>query len=92
MKKSSKILVSLIIIIGLASICLAVGIQLVPYGRDHNNPAVVAEPNWDSPQTKELARRACYDCHSNETVWPGYSNIARFPGWFIMTSKKGDLS
>lgn len=21
-------------------------------------------------------RRACYDCHSNQTVWPWYSNIA----------------
>jgi hypothetical protein len=51
-------------------------IQLVPYGRDHNNPPVVNEPNWDSPQTQELAQRACFDCHSNETVWPWYSNIA----------------
>jgi Haem-binding domain len=51
-------------------------IQLVPYGRNHSNPTVVAEPNWDSPQTRELAQRACYDCHSNETVWPWYSNIA----------------
>jgi mono/diheme cytochrome c family protein len=51
-------------------------IQLVPYGRDHTNPAVVAEPKWDSPQTRELAKRACFDCHSNETVWPWYSNVA----------------
>jgi mono/diheme cytochrome c family protein len=51
-------------------------IQLVPYGRNHSNPAVVSEPNWDSPQTRELAQRACFDCHSNETVWPWYSNVA----------------
>jgi hypothetical protein len=51
-------------------------IQLVPYGRTHTNPPVTSEPNWDSPQTRELARRACFDCHSNETVWPWYSNIA----------------
>ena len=31
---------------------------------------------WDSPATRELAVRACFDCHSNETVWPWYSNIA----------------
>ena len=30
-------------------------LQLVPYGRAHANPPVVAEPNWDSPQTRELA-------------------------------------
>lgn len=51
-------------------------IQLVPYGRAHDNPPVVGEPAWDSPHTRELAVRACFDCHSNETVWPWYSNIA----------------
>ena len=51
-------------------------IQVVPYGRAHDNPPVAAEPNWDSPQTRELAQRACFDCHSNETVWPWYSNVA----------------
>ncbi len=51
-------------------------IQLVPYGHNHTNPPVIQEPNWDSPQTRELAKRACFDCHSNETVWPWYSNIA----------------
>ena len=50
--------------------------QLIPYGRNHDNPPVVSEPNWDSPKTRELAKRACFDCHSNETVWPWYSNIA----------------
>jgi hypothetical protein len=26
--------------------------------------------------TRALAVRACYDCHSNETVWPWYSFVA----------------
>jgi mono/diheme cytochrome c family protein len=39
------------------------------------NPAVVSEPQWDSPRTRELAKRACFDCHSNETIWPWYTNI-----------------
>lgn len=51
-------------------------IQVVPYGRAHENPPVVQEPDWPDAETKELARRACFDCHSNETVWPWYSNIA----------------
>jgi cytochrome c551/c552 len=57
---------------------MAVGvlIQLVPFGRQHANPPVVQEPAWNSPQTRDLAKRACYDCHSNETVWPWYSNVA----------------
>jgi hypothetical protein len=41
------------------------------------NPPVTAEPAWDSPQTRALAQRACFDCHSNETVWPWYD---RLPG------------
>lgn len=53
-----------------------VAIQLVPYGRDHTNPPVKMEPSWDSAQTRELAVRACYDCHSNETRWPWYSHVA----------------
>ena len=55
---------------------LAIAIQFVPYGRDHSNPPVVAEPEWDSPQTHEFAVSACFDCHSNETEWPWYTNIA----------------
>ena len=50
--------------------------QLVPYGRAHENPPLLAEPQWDSPATRDLAARACFDCHSNETVWPWYSNVA----------------
>lgn len=50
--------------------------QLVPYGRDHTNPPVAAEPRWDSPATRSLAQRACFDCHSNQTRWPWYSNVA----------------
>lgn len=51
-------------------------LQVVPYGRAHDNPPVVGEPNWNSPQTRELAQQACFDCHSNETTWPWYSSVA----------------
>ena len=60
--------------VGVAAALLA--IQLVPYGRDHRNPPVTGEPAWDSPETRALARQACYDCHSNETEWPAYASIA----------------
>lgn len=51
-------------------------IQLIPFGKAHANPAVVNAAVWDNPQTATMIRDACYDCHSNETVWPWYSNIA----------------
>jgi Haem-binding domain len=50
--------------------------QLIPYGRTHSNPPTIAEPRWDSPRTRELAVRACFDCHSNHTKWPWYANVA----------------
>ncbi len=50
-------------------------IQLIPV--DKTNPKVVSEPNWAAaPGTRELAKAACFDCHSNETVWPWYARIA----------------
>ena len=57
-------------------------IQLIPYGHNHTNPPVVQEPQWDSPQTRDLAVRACFDCHSNQSVWPVYSNIAPI-SWLV---------
>jgi hypothetical protein len=56
--------------------------QFVPYGRDHANPPVLAEPAWDDPVARELAVRACFDCHSNQTNWPWYSNVAPM-SWLI---------
>jgi hypothetical protein len=61
---------------------LFVLIQAVPYGRDHDNPPVTKEPDWKGPRTAAIARRACYDCHSNETEWPWYSHIAPF-SWLV---------
>ena len=68
-----KKIILIVIVVAVGGFLL---IQLVPFGRDHTNPPVVQEPKWDSPATRELAERACFDCHSNETVWPWYSNIA----------------
>jgi hypothetical protein len=48
----------------------------VPSGRYHTNPSVTGEPPWDSAATRATAVVACFDCHSNETEWPWYSNIA----------------
>lgn len=45
---------------------LLVGAQVLPYGHVAN-PPVTAEADWDSPRTRELVARACFDCHSNES-------------------------
>jgi Haem-binding domain len=53
--------------------------QLVPVR--HDNPPVTA-PLAAPPPVAATLRRACYDCHSHETVWPGYSRVAP-ASWLI---------
>lgn len=66
-----KRLITLVVI--LAAIGF-VAIQFVPV--DRSNPPVMREIAWNSPETRALAQRACFDCHSNETAWPPYAYIA----------------
>lgn len=53
---------------------LFIGAQFVPVNR--TNPPVAKEVQWNSAETRNLAQRACFDCHSNETVWPWYAYVA----------------
>jgi heme-binding protein len=79
---------------GAAAAAVALAIQVVPYGRHHANPPVTREPAWDSPATRELAKRACFDCHSNETEWPVYASIAPV-SWLVqhdVTEGRGVLN
>jgi hypothetical protein len=78
MNKVLKILIYLVI----AGVVVFVILQFVPYGRDHTNPAATVEPQWDSPETRQMAKEHCFQCHSNETEWPWYSNIAP-ASWLI---------
>jgi hypothetical protein len=65
MKRSAKIAVG----VGVA----LVAIQVVRFER--NNPPVTGEIDVPA-DVRAVLRRACYDCHSNETVWPWYSQVA----------------
>jgi hypothetical protein len=53
-------------------------VQFVPV--DRTNPPVETEVAASS-EVRAVLRRACYDCHSNETVWPWYSRIAPVSWW-----------
>lgn len=61
-------------ILGIVILAVVVLIQFIPINR--TNPPVTQEVKWDAPETRALAQRACFDCHSNETVWPWYSYVA----------------
>jgi Haem-binding domain len=73
---------SVLAVTSLVALGLVVVVQVVPYGRDHSNPPVLAEPSWDSATTRALADRACFDCHSNQTRWPWYSHVAPM-SWLV---------
>jgi mono/diheme cytochrome c family protein len=65
-----------------AAVAIFILIQLIPFGHDRSNPPVVSELAWSSPEARALAKEHCFQCHSNETHWTWYSNIA--PGsWLI---------
>jgi len=83
MKKALGILVGIAV--------LLVAIQFIPYGKDHTNPKVVAEPQWDSPKTRATFIKLCGDCHSHETVWPAYSNYAPV-SWLVQSDVEGGRS
>jgi len=74
MNKIIKVLLGIVAVLVVA--------QFVPYGKNHTNPPIIAEPTWDSPQTREIFMRACGNCHSNETIYPKYSSFAPV-SWLI---------
>lgn len=57
-------------------------LQVIPVGsfrdvlRRKANPSVIATIEWNSPDTQNLVKRACFDCHSNETIYPWYAQVA----------------
>lgn len=57
----------------LGALAVLVAIQFVPVPR--SNPPV--ETDVPAPaNVHAILQRACYDCHSNETVWPWYTHVA----------------
>jgi hypothetical protein len=52
------------------------------------NPPVISSraltAHVDVPEpVQAIMKRACYDCHSNETVWPWYSHVAPV-SWMVV--------
>jgi hypothetical protein len=64
---------------GLAVVLILIAIQLVQPSRVNppSNPAfsfeAAAKPG---SQIVAIVQRSCYDCHSNQTIWPWYSRVA----------------
>ena len=84
----SKRVLKVLGIIVVVGVVIFAGIQLIRPSVTNHNPPVVQEPAWPSPTARELAQRACFDCHSNETVWPWYSQIAPV-SWLVANDVVG---
>lgn len=72
----------------LTVVVAGVGIQFIPVEGVGVNPSERFAMDAP-PEVQAILRRACMDCHSNETHWPLYSRIA--PGSWLMAYdvKKG---
>jgi hypothetical protein len=62
-------------------VAVFVALQLVPVKHVGSNPPDRFKLDAP-PEVEAVMRRACLDCHSNETRWPLYARIA--PGSWLM--------
>lgn len=66
---------------------LLVALVLIQFIRiDKNNPPIVEANDYLSiskptNETSTLIKNACYDCHSHDTSYPWYTNIAPLSWW-----------
>jgi hypothetical protein len=58
-----------------ASVLVAALVVSQAFRITQSNPPVKADISV-AAETGRLLHRACYNCHSNETVWPWYSSVA----------------
>lgn len=80
MKKTIKILRPL----GIVGLIALVAIQFIPINQNNQGYESVlafeAETNV-SPELAAVFKANCYDCHSNQTQYPWYSNLAPINFW-----------
>jgi len=72
---------------GISLVVLLVVIQAVRPAK--TNPAIdesrtIQAHAQVSPQVSAILERACYDCHSNKTIWPWYSQVAPV-SWLLVS-------
>lgn len=69
----------------IVTLIVLVGIQFIPV--EQTNPPV--EYDLIAPtEIKDILRKACYDCHSNETKWGWYTKVAPI-SWLSASDVKG---
>jgi hypothetical protein len=59
----------------LVGVVVGVGIQFIPVKGVGSNPPERFKIDAP-PEVEAIMRKACFDCHSNETRWPWYAKLA----------------
>lgn len=77
---------------GLAILAALVVIQF--FGIDKTNPPINQEEEFMAlvetpPDVAKLLKDACYDCHSHETQYPWYTNVAPVSWWIANHIEEG---
>jgi hypothetical protein len=62
-------------VLALASIAALATLAAASGCASPTNPPITAQPKWVNKDVEAFARRACFDCHSNETKWPFYAGL-----------------
>ena len=70
----------------LMTVIVLVMIQFIPVNR--SNPPVEEEITA-APEVEAILKRACFDCHSNETIWPEYSRVAPVSWLLVWDVREG---
>jgi hypothetical protein len=75
-------------IIKIVAIVIVVGLVIIQFFQiDKSNPPVVPDQTLDAttqvpPDISEILGRSCKDCHTNQTIYPWYTNVQPV-GWFV---------
>ena len=87
-----KIVLRILKWVAIVLVVALVGIQFVRPAR--TNPPVDKSQTIEAftqmtPEVTSILDRSCRDCHSNQTVWPWYSNVAPLSWWVIDHANQG---
>jgi hypothetical protein len=72
-------------ITGLVLLVILVGLQFFPTGVNHSTTVSSTDfvKTYETPeQVAQILRTSCYNCHSNNTDYPWYSNVQPV-GWLL---------
>jgi hypothetical protein len=79
MKKKKIAITCLVILVVIFVVIQFIPVNLINPPIESDMPAL--------PAVKAILKVSCYDCHSNETIWPWYSRVAPI-SWLLANDAK----